>query len=102
MKQIKRYILRLIFISFAVIVLGCRNYYNETIEWMDNIEIETNIEIVKENQPEFVKIDWENPEKIENENRYYILNIRGNYDPLGMSHQLVFIDNKFDRRESHK
>jgi hypothetical protein len=102
MTQIKKYILRLFFICLVAIVTGCRNYYNETIEWMDNIEIETNIEIVKENQPEFIEIDWKDPEIKGNENWYYIVNIKGSYDPIGMSHQLVFIENKYDRRESHK
>jgi hypothetical protein len=37
-----------------------------------------------------------------NENWYYIMNIKGSNDPLGMSHQLVFIENKYARRASHK
>ena len=102
MTLIKKPIWKFLFICLALLVIGCKNYYNETIEWMDNIEPETNIEIVKDNQPEFVIIDWKDPEKKGNENWYYIQNIRGSYDALGMSHQLVFIENKFDRRESHK
>jgi hypothetical protein len=95
MTQNKKHILKIIFICLVFLVTGCRNYYNETIEWMDNLKPQTNIEIVKENQPEFVKIDWEDPEKKGNEKWYYIQNIKGNYDPLGMSHQLVFIEDKY-------
>ena len=102
MIQTKKHTFRFIFICLVFLITGCKNYYNDTIEWMDNLEPETDIEIVKENQPEFVKIDWNDPEKKGKENWYYILEIKRNYDPLGMSHQLIFIDNKFDRRESHK
>ena len=98
----KKQFLRFIFFCLVILFTGCKNYYNETIAWIDNIEAETNIKIVKENQPDYVKIDWENPQKVENEYWYYILKIKGSYDPLGMSHQLVFIENKYDRRESHK
>ena len=85
-----------------MLVTSCKNYYNDTIAWIDNIEFKTDIEVVKKSQPNFVEIDWGNPEKKDNENWYYVINIKGSNDPLGMSHQLIFIDNKFDRRESHK
>lgn len=94
-------IYRCTFICFVFFIVGCKNYYNETIAWMDNIEQYTDISEIKENQPDFVKIDWNNPEKKGNENWYYI-EIKQNHDILNMSHILVFINDKFDRRESHK
>ncbi|MBU2928533.1 hypothetical protein [Winogradskyella psychrotolerans] len=102
MRYLRNYFKSILFFCIAFFVIGCKNYYNETINWIDNIEPHTNIEIVKESQPEFVRIDWGDPEKKENENWYYIQEIDGSYDVLSMSHMLVFIDNEFDSRESHK
>ncbi|SDI02027.1 hypothetical protein [Winogradskyella thalassocola] len=102
MRYVSNFFKVILFFCFTLFVIGCKNYYNETIKWIDNIEPHTNIEIVKESQPEFVRIDWGYPEKKDNENWYYIQEINGSYDVLRMSHILVFIDNEFDRRESHK
>ena len=50
MKQTKKHTFRFIFICLVFLITGCKNYYNDTIEWMDNLEPETDIEIVKENR----------------------------------------------------
>ncbi|RED42781.1 hypothetical protein DFQ10_108188 [Winogradskyella eximia] len=102
MKQVRNFSRIVLFLCCTHLVIGCKNYYNDTIDWMDNLEPNSTIETVKESQPKFVHINWNDPEKVRNENRYYIREIKGSYDPLGMSHILVFIDGKFDRRESHK
>jgi hypothetical protein len=82
--------------------LSCKDYYNETIEWIDNLESELTIQEVKDSQPEYIKIDWANPQIIDNEKWYLITKIKGNNDVLGMSHYLVFVENKYQYRESKK
>jgi len=48
-----------------------------------------------------VKISWEKPLVIEDE-RLYEIEITNNHDVLRMSNFLVFIDNKYQGRESIK
>jgi hypothetical protein len=91
-----------ILLFFCLTVLSCKDYYNETIEWIDNLESELTIQEVKDSQPEYIKIDWANPQIIDNEKWYLITKIKGNNDVLGMSHYLVFVENKYQYRESKK
>lgn len=84
-----------------VSLISCKNYYNETIEWADNINKGTDIETVKKSQPSFVKISWKKPLIIEDE-KLYEIEIVNNRDFLNMSNFLVFIDNKYQGRESKK
>jgi len=84
-----------------VCLISCKNYYNETIQWADDINKGTDIETVKKSQPSFVKISWEKPLVIEDE-KLYEIEIVNNYDALSMSNFLVFIDNKYQGRESKK
>lgn len=72
------------------------------IEWTDSIEKDTDIEMVKANQPSFVAIDWNNPDSIDKKILYPITDIKGSHDPLNMSHSLVFIDNTYQGRWSSK
>jgi hypothetical protein len=69
---------------------------------MDNIKVGTDINKVKSTQPDFITIDWNNPEVFETTVRFSIKKIRGNNDALNMSHYLVFENNKYLRRESRK
>lgn len=93
----------IVLLFFTLIITSCKDYYNDTIKWMDNLESGLSIENVKEIQPDFVEIDWEKPAIIDqNEKWYMIIDIKGNYDFLNMSHFLVFTDNKFQYRESKK
>ena len=93
----------LILCVFALFVFSsCDNNYNKTIDWLDQIEEHESIETVKKTQPHFIEVDWENPIKIENETHYEIIKIKGNTDPLGMHHFLVFIDGKYYGRDSKK
>lgn len=84
------------------LIVSCKDYYNESIHWMDNLENQQNIEDVKSEQPNFIEIDWENPKTFDNQIWYMITNIKGNNDVLKMSHYLVFIDDKYQYRESKK
>ncbi|WP_299519324.1 hypothetical protein [Winogradskyella sp.] len=90
-----------IFLVFSFII-SCKNHYNETIEWADNLQNGLSIESVMKVQPHFIKIDWKNPRHIENEKWYLITEIKGNDDSLRMSHYLVFKDDKYQYRESKK
>lgn len=91
-------IICLLFITLS----GCKNHYNEMIEWTDTIEIGTEIQTVKNTQPTFIEISWNNPSKIENEVLYEISKIEGNNDILNMSNFLVFVDGKYQGRKSVK
>ena len=72
------------------------------IDWTDKIEIGTDIGIVKNNQPDFVKITWNKPIKSEEKIFYEITEIKGNNDILDMSNFLVFEDDKYQGLQSHK
>jgi hypothetical protein len=90
------------FLIVFIVTFACKNYYNETIHWADNINLGSDIETVKKSQPKFVKISWDKPLVIENENYYEIVEIEGNNDFLNMQNFLVFIDGKYQGRESKK
>ena len=83
-------------VLLTALLTACKNYYNDT-----NIEPGTSLEEVKKLQPDFVKIDWDNPDTVANEVRFWVTEIKGNKDMLAMSHLLVFVDNKYSGRESH-
>ena len=89
-------------LALFVVLNSCKNYYNETIDWMDSISVGTNLETVKKTQPDFVEINWNKPLKIGNESYYEIIEINGNYDILNMSNYLVFVNGKFQGRDSKK
>ena len=94
---------KFIFLLLVVFTLiGCKDYYNDSINWMDNLESELNIKNVQSEQPDYIEIDWENPLIIDDQKWYLISKIKGNNDILGMSHYLVFIENKYQYRESKK
>ena len=57
---------------------------------------------VKKLQPDYLEIDWNNPEKFDDETRYIITKIKNNYDPLHMENYLSFIHNKYEGRFAHK
>ncbi|WP_396150740.1 hypothetical protein [Flavobacterium sp.] len=93
---------KLIFFFFIYSTfISCKNYYNETIEWTDSLEIETDIETVKKSQPDFVEIDWLNPLIIDGQ-EYYEIEIKNNRDILNMQNFLVFENKKYKGREAKK
>lgn len=97
-KNLNRFFVLLIF----TLIMSCKNYYNDTIRWADNLEGGLSIDAVKKTQPHFVKIDWENPRIFKDKTWYSITEIDGNNDILGMSHYLVFSNEKYLYRESRK
>ena len=92
----------LTFALLTVLLTACKSYYNDTIDWMDNIELGTSLNEVKIHQPDFVKINWDKPDTLDNQVHFWVTEIKGNKDMLAMSHLLVFVDNKYTGRESHK
>jgi hypothetical protein len=93
-------IFRLLTIVF--LLTSCKSYYNDTIDWMDKIELGTSLEDLKKNQPDFVEIDWNNPDTLNEGLRFRIEKIKGNNDILSMSHYLLFSNNKYIGRQSVK
>jgi len=84
------------------LLLSCKSHYNDTIHWVDNIKIGSDISLVKRTQPNFVTIDWTNSDTINKVVRYKVTKIKGDNDILKMAHYLIFIDNKYQGRQSHK
>ncbi len=97
MKKTIHYILTILLFS----VTSCKNYYNETMDWADSLVIETEIEMVKMSQPDFVEIDWLNPLFIDGQ-EYYEIKIKNNRDILNMQNFLVFENKKYKGREAKK
>ncbi len=91
-----------IILFFILTLTSCKDYYNDTIAWMDNLESELTIENVQKNQPNYIEIDWKNPLIVDDQKWYMITKIKGSYDILGMSHYLVFVKDKYQYRESKK
>jgi len=89
-------------VCILTVLTACKDYYNDTIHWADNIKAGTNIQIVKNNQPDFLEVAWDKPDTLDNNLLYKIKEIKGSHDPLNMSHYLVFIDGKYQGRRPHK
>lgn len=84
--------------TFASLILlfGCKDYHNDMIEWTNNIPIGTDLKTVKGNQPEFLEIDWKNPDTLDNGfTRYFITKIKGNNNVSNMNYFLEFENNEF-------
>jgi len=94
------------FILFGLLLLAfcsCKNYYNDSLKWIDSIPIGTPIDTVKKQQPGFLEIEWDAPIKIEDESMCCITKIKGNHwDILNMSHCLIFKNGAFAGRISIK
>ncbi len=91
-----------VLLILSLTIISCKNYYNDTIHWMDNLEGGLDIESVQKSAPNYIEIDWENPQTVGNQKWYFVTIIKGRNDPLGMSHYLVFENNKYQYRESKK
>lgn len=85
-----------------LLFFSCKNYYNEMIEWSDSIPRGASIDSVKQIQPDFIEIDWNNPLEGDGETRYIITKIRNNHDVLKMENYLVFVNNQYQGRFAQK
>lgn len=73
------------------------------LDWSNSIPVDTDLEKVKKDQPEFLVIDWNNPDTLENGMiRFYVTEIKRNYDILKMEYFLEFENNKFRGLFGHK
>ncbi len=87
---------------FSFLLFSCKNYYNETIEWVDTLEQGISIENVQNIQPNYIEIDWKTPQIFNNQKWYLITKIKGNNDMLSMSNYLVFVNDRYQERISKK
>jgi hypothetical protein len=95
--------IQLLLLLTLFVFTACKNYHNDTIKWADSLEIGTDIHLIKDNQPDFLEISWDNPVTLDNAILYEITKIKGNnYDALYMTHYLVFVDGKYQGRKPHK
>ncbi|PJB16115.1 MAG: hypothetical protein CO118_01050 [Flavobacteriales bacterium CG_4_9_14_3_um_filter_32_8] len=91
----------ILLVGFAFV--GCHNYHNDCLKWFNNIKEGTTITDVKESQPDFITINWENPDTLEeNYLRYYIEEINGSKDLLNMDYFIEFKNGKFRGAFTHK
>ena len=103
MKTEKKLYIIIAFILSLIVISSCSNYHKDMIEWYNNVPVGTELIIVKENQPDYIKINWESPVIFENGIiRYSIIKIKGDNDLLKMSYFLEFKDNKFIGQFAHK
>ncbi len=73
------------------------------IHWTDNLPEGLSVEEVRKILPDFLQTDWDHPETLDDEiHRYNVTEIKGNRDVLHMAHYLVFQDNQYIGRDSHK
>ncbi|GAK94100.1 hypothetical protein JCM19298_575 [Nonlabens ulvanivorans] len=72
------------------------------IHWADQLEEGLSIEEIRNIQPDYIEIDWENPTVNETETMYLFTNIKGNRDILNMDNYLIFNNGKYTGRTSHK
>ena len=89
-------------IIFLTTLTACKNYYNDTIEWADNIKVGTDIQLVKNATPDFIEINLSKPDTLDSEICYLITKIKGNRDILRMSNYLAYTGNKYQGRRPHK
>ena len=102
MKTLK-FKLVLIVAIWGLLMSSCKSYQNDFINWSDNIPLNSTIEQVKQIQPDYVKIAWDKPEVRDNDNQmFFITDIKGNRDPLKMEYYLEFNNEGFVARFSHK
>lgn len=54
-----------------------KDYYWDFKTWLQSIPIDTHISIVKEQLPNYVIVDWQNPERLGDGFLYPLLKIKG-------------------------
>ena len=66
------------------------------IEWSQQVPFHSSVNEVKKIAPNYLKIDWENPENLDSIiTRYYIKEIKGSRGILKMSYYLEFQNEKY-------
>jgi hypothetical protein len=91
-----------ILIFLLVFLLSCENYYNDMINWADNLPLGTSIDSVKKMQPDFIVIDWDKPSKSDSSKSFTIIKINGSSDALKMTTTLNFVNERYIGRFAKK
>ncbi|CAI8152644.1 MAG: Uncharacterised protein [Formosa sp. Hel3_A1_48] len=103
MRVIKTYYFGLLTIAALTILTGCHDYHNDMIDWADGIAIGTDRKSVKAKQPDFLTIDWNKPDTLDNGMlRFTIVAIKGHHDALKMEYFLEFDNNGYRGQFAHK
>ncbi|MBI1288018.1 MAG: hypothetical protein GC178_10640 [Flavobacteriales bacterium] len=93
----------------CLLIAGCRNCYNEMIDWSEKVPQGSSIEEVKKLQPEFLSIAWDMPDTVEwylekypqdTLVRFLITDVCGGSDLLHMENRLEFINGGYIGREA--
>lgn len=91
-----------VFLLSFLMLAGCRDHYNDAIEWADGLGVGMSLEDVRRALPDFMEVDWSHPQVAGDQRLYLVTRIKGSDDVLGMSHSLVFVDGRFQYRDSKK
>ncbi|MEO0789116.1 MAG: hypothetical protein AAFY36_10650 [Bacteroidota bacterium] len=82
-------------------LVSCENNYNIMVSWSEQIPVGTHMDTVKANTPSGVVVNWQRADTIQDE-VYYEVYVKNNYDILGMQNFLVFYSDRFVRRSAIK
>ena len=103
MRGINTYYFGLLTIAALTILTSCHDYHNDMIDWADDIAIGTDQKSVKAKQPDFLTIDWNKPDTLDNGMlRFTIIDIKGHHDALKMEYFLEFDKNGYRGQFAHK
>lgn len=97
-----RFLITSTVILFGFCLAGCKDHYNDTIHWMDNIPLGSAVSDVQLRQPDFVEIDWNSPDTVNGAVRFSVRKIKGNSDVLKMDQYLMFTNDRYQGRLSRK
>ena len=91
-----KYISKIVYILIAqFFLISCTNYQNEMMNWAEKIPAGTILDSVKLHQPDYLTIDWNNPDTLDAIMRYNVIEIKRHKDLLKMQYFLEFENNKF-------
>ncbi len=86
-----------------IILTSCKDYHNDMAKWANDIPSGTVPQRVKAVQPDYLTIDWDNPDTLDNGMiRYNVTNIKGHNDALKMAYFLEFDNNGYRGQFAHK
>jgi hypothetical protein len=79
-----------------IVLSSCKDYHKDMLEWANELPTNSSREQVKVLAPDYLVIDWENPEQVNSYiYRYEITKIRGHEDPVQIKFYLEFENSTF-------
>lgn len=54
-----------------------KNHYSDFVKWAEQMPVDTPISVIKKQQPAYIIIDWDKPEKIGIGYLYPVIKIKG-------------------------